>query len=53
VQAQRRLERRPDARGRIKQKGDEKNIRNPEADIAEATPQGRKLSPPPRPSKLP
>ena len=52
VQAQRR-KRRAERRGRAKQKSDEKNVRNPDADIAEAASQGRKLSPPPRPHKLP
>src|SRR5215471_2094568 len=51
--AQQRLERRPDARGRIKEKGGEKEVRDPDADVPEPARQCGKLSRPPRPKELP
>src|SRR5215471_20070 len=51
--AQQRLERRPDARGGIKEKGGEKEVRDPDADVPEPARQRGKLSRPPGPKELP
>src|SRR5215470_18702952 len=51
--AQQRLERRPDPRGGIKEKGGEKEVRDPDADVPEAARPCGKLSRPPGPKELP